>query len=157
MIRQVNKAGIDLIRAFEGERLTVYADPIGLPTVGVGHLVKPADSLKLGDRITPEHSMQLLRQDLRSAILSVQKMVIVPLTDNQFAALASFVFNLGGGNFSRSTLLRKLNAQDYAGASQEFAKWNKAGGRVLKGLIRRRAAEAALFRALRHQNTPLRA
>ena len=87
----------------------------------------------------------LLRNDLHATSIPVEGLVRVSVTDNQFAALVSFAFNVGVNNLRNSTLLRKVNAGDFAGAALEFGKWNKAGGRVLAGLTRRRAAEATLF------------
>lgn len=144
-MRAVNQATLDLIREFEGERLTVYKDPIGLPTVGVGHLVLPEDHLHVGDVISRERSDALLRHDLRTACETVSKLVTGVLNDSQFGALVSFVFNLGTANFQKSTLLRFVNQRNWAGAAGEFGKWVKAGGKVLPGLVRRRAAERALF------------
>ena len=88
-----------------------------------------------------------MRGDLMDTCRDVESLVEVPLTDNQFAALASFTFNLGRGSLAKSTLLRKLNARDYNGAAEEFHKWNKAGGKVLGGLVARRAAEAEHFQS----------
>jgi lysozyme len=141
----VNDATIKLIKHFEGERLKVYADPIGLPTVGVGHLVKPGEKYKLGQMITPEESERLLRADLEMAEAAVQRGIKIPLNDNQYGALVSFVFNLGEGNFMRSTLRQKVNQRDWQGAASEFGKWVNAGGKRLAGLVRRRKAEAELF------------
>jgi GH24 family phage-related lysozyme (muramidase) len=87
----------------------------------------------------------LLRGDVLDTCRDVEALVDVPLGDNQFAALVSFTFNLGRGSLAKSMLLKKLNAGDYAGASAEFQRWNKAGGKVLDGLVRRRTAEAELF------------
>jgi lysozyme len=145
MAREINQAGIDLIKKFEGCRLDVYRDAVGLPTVGVGHLIKPDDNLALGDSITQEVADDLLRADLASACLEVEKQVRVEISDNQFASLVSLTFNIGGGNFRASTLLRLVNESDFDGAAGQFEKWNHAGGRVLEGLTRRREAESALF------------
>ena len=86
-----------------------------------------------------------LRQDVAESERAVNQHVHVPLTQHQFDALVSFVFNLGAGNFRTSTLLKKLNARDYDGAAQEFGRWVQAGGKTLPGLVRRREAESALF------------
>lgn len=142
---RVSDNGIKFITAHEGQRLRVYRDPIGLATVGVGHLVLTKDNLDVGDVITPEQSDAFLRQDLGKAENKVNAVVKVPLTQNQFDACVSLVFNIGGGAFERSTLLKHLNAGNYALAAAEFDKWNKAGGKVWPGLVRRRAEEKALF------------
>lgn len=141
----VNRATLDLIRKFEGERLRAYRDPVGLLTIGVGHLVKKGEPYKLGQMITAEESERLLRKDLEVAERAVRKGVTALLNENQYGALVSFVFNLGAGNFNRSTLRKKVNAGDLEGAALEFLKWDKAGGKVLPGLTRRREAERQLF------------
>lgn len=166
-VRAINQVGLELIKSFEGiedgDPLTVnidpYLDPVGIWTIGWGHAIsvggrflrgrenrKAARGLYPGG-ITLEQAEQLLRGDLLDTCRDVAALVKVPLTDNQFAALVSFGFNVGCGNLGRSTLLTKLNGKDYAGAAAQFARWNKAGGRVLAGLTRRRAAEAALFQS----------
>lgn len=143
-MRQTNQAGVDLIKSFEGLRLSPYKDPVGLLTVGYGHLIKNGEHF---GTLTEAEAEALLRADLHDAEAAVERLIKVPLTGNQHAALASFAFNLGEGNLAKSTLLRKLNAGDYAGAGFEFLKWNKAKGRVLPGLVRRRRAEMELFLA----------
>lgn len=166
-LRDVNQAGLDLIKSFEGIadgdpttlKIDPYLDPVGIWTIGWGHAIsvdgrflrgkenrKAARDLYPGG-ITLEQAELLLRADLLGACRNVAAQVKVPLNDNQFAALVSFCFNLGSSNLAKSTLLRKLNARDYAGAAAEFGRWNKAGGKVLAGLTRRRAAEAALFQS----------
>lgn len=133
--------GVELIKQFEGLRLHAYLDSVGVPTIGYGS----TSGVELGDTITPEGAERLLREDLREAESAIDHLVTVPLSQNQFDALASFVFNVGHGNLASSTLLRKLNAGDYDGAAEEFPKWRYAGGQVLAGLERRRRAEAELF------------
>jgi lysozyme len=96
-------------------------------------------------KFTRQEGEQILRNDLKKTCATVASAVKKPINDNQFGALVSFTFNLGAGNFLKSTLLKKVNAGDFAGASLEFAKWNKAAGQVMAGLTKRRAAEAALF------------
>jgi len=141
----VNDATIALIRKFEGEILKVYLDPAGLPTCGVGHLVKPGEPYKLGQKITPEESERLLRKDLEIAERAVRRLVHVFLTENQYGALVSFVFNLGAARLQNSTLLHKLNNGEFKGAADEFKRWVNAGGHRLPGLVRRREAEKQLF------------
>jgi len=165
-VREINQVGLELIKSFEGipdgdpttVKIDPYLDPAGIWTIGWGHAIsvggrflrgkenrKAARNLYPGG-ITLEQAEELLRGDLLDTCRDVAALAKAPLTDNQFAALVSFAFNCGGGNLSKSTLLKKLNQGDYAGAAAEFPRWNKAGGKVLAGLSRRREAEAALFR-----------
>lgn len=139
----INKAAIDLIKRYEGLRTTAYKCPAGRWTIGYGH----TSNVRVGQRCTETQAELWLMDDLRESEQAVDYLVKVPLTDNQRGALVSFVFNVGAGNFRASTLLKKLNIRDYDGAADEFRRWNKAGGKVLAGLTRRRDAEAALFSA----------
>lgn len=134
-------AGIQLIKKYEGCCLDAYLCPAKVPTIGYGH----TEGVKLGMRITQEQADSLLKGDLVSREAAVRRLVRVPVTQGQFDALVSFVYNIGTGAFERSTLLKKLNAGDTRGASAQFAVWNKAGGKELPGLTKRRAAERALF------------
>lgn len=140
-MRKINNNGLDLIKHYEGLRLEAYQCSAGVWTIGYGSTrgVKPGMVI---DEAEAEHR---LRVDVAFAEIAVNKLVTVDLTDDQHAALVSFVFNLGAGNFGKSTLLRKLNAGDYEGAADEFPRWCRTGGRVLAGLKRRREAEKALF------------
>lgn len=129
--------------------LVPYNDPVGFATIAIGHLiakrpVNDADRAQWG-RLTEQQALDLFRSDLRRFIDAVAAAVTVPITQNQFDALVSFTFNVGSGWTKNSGLIRKLNAGDYAGAANELLKWNKAKGKVLKGLVRRRAEERALF------------
>ncbi len=99
----------------------------------------------MGMTCTQEQAEQWLQEDVQSAVDAVNRLVTVQLTQNQFDALVDFTFNLGSGNLQSSTLLRLLNAGNYAGAAGEFEKWDKAGGQALPGLLRRRQAERDLF------------
>ena len=137
----LSSGGLDLIKSHEGLRTSAYQDPVGVWTIGYGH----TGTAKPGQKITEAQAEQLLRKDVGWAEDAVRKNVKVPLTQGQFDALVSFTFNLGAGALGRSTLLKKLNAGDYAGAQAEFGKFVHAGGRVLPGLVRRRGEEAALF------------
>jgi spore coat assembly protein SafA len=137
----LSQNGLDLIKGFEGLRLSAYQDSAGVWTIGYGH----TGNVKPGDRITQAQAEGLLQKDTAWAQQAVRDQVKVPLTQGQFDALTSFTFNLGAGALAKSTLLSKLNAGDYAGAQAEFGKWVHAGGQVLRGLVRRRAAEAELF------------
>jgi lysozyme len=101
--------------------------------------------VQMGEQITAEQAEEYLRSDLRAFEREVERMVLVPLNSNQFAALVSFAYNLGAEALRKSTLLRLLNAHNYAGAAEQFARWTYAAGKQLPGLVRRRAAERALF------------
>ncbi len=147
--------GIEHVKFLEGEILKVYPDEGGRATVGVGHLVTPQDNLKMGDRITPMQSAKLLRQDLSIAERAIKDYVKVPLNQNQYDALVSFIFNVGVSAFAHindgkgSTLLQKLNAYDYQGALEQFAAWKyvtKDGVKVESDILkRRRKYEQNLF------------
>lgn len=170
-LREVPADGVELVKAFEGcpdgdpttVNLDPYLDPVGIWTIGWGHAI--ADSAGRWLRgpaasdqaraaypggITLAQAETLLRADLLDACRDVQRLVTVPLSDGQFGALVSFAFNLGAASMMKSTLLKKLNASDAAGAAEQFLVWDK--GRVdgvlqpLPGLTRRRRAERALFR-----------
>lgn len=143
---QTSDKGIALIKQFEGCKLTAYQDSIGVWTIGYGW-TKPVDGkpIRAGMTIKQETAERLLKTGLVSYENDVSRLVKVDLTQGQFDALVSFTYNLGARSLSTSTLLRKLNAGDYAGAADEFLRWNKAGGKVLNGLTRRREAERALF------------
>ena len=140
---RVNTATLNLIKKFEGCVLHVYKDAVGLPTIGVGHLITDGEVF---DTITQEEADNLLQMDLRVAIRGVFRNIRVPLTDNQYGALISYTFNLGSGCLQRSTLRSRINRDDLDVYS-EFLKYNKAGIplRAWKGLTRRRIAEANLF------------
>ncbi len=147
----VNRATLSLIQNHEGLRLEAYADPgygWKIATIGHGHTTQAGPPVvSKGMRITAEEAQRILEADLLAVEVSVREAVTVPLNDNQFGALVSLTFNIGGGAFRRSTLLRKLNQRDYSGAAAEFKRWNKSNGKVLAGLTHRRADEAALFQA----------
>ncbi|ABI89811.1 MULTISPECIES: lysozyme [Burkholderia] len=135
--------GIALIKQFEGLRLARYLDAVGKPTIGYGHLILPNE--RFTRPLTPAEAEALLRRDLRGAELNLRKLLHVPVTQQQFDALMSFVFNLGAGRLRSSTLLRYLNAGARTRAADQFLVWNKAGGKPLAGLTKRRQAERALF------------
>lgn len=146
---RISNKGLDLIKSFEGWYSAPYLDPIGIPTIGYGFTYYPSDRRKVTMKdkpLTKEQGEAMLREVLRGYELDVERLVKVQLTQNQFDALVSFTYNLGATNLSKSTLLRKLNANPCdTSIPNEFLKWNKAGGKVLKGLTRRREAEAKLF------------
>ena len=133
---------IDIIKKHEGLRLEAYLPtPNDGWTIGYGH----THTTKQGMKITAGQAESLLRKDIIWVEKAVNTLVVVPLTQNQFDALASFVFNVGEGAFSTSTLLRLLNSGDYEGAANQFLRWNKQKGRVLNGLTKRREEERKLF------------
>lgn len=142
--------GVALIKSFEGCRLTAYRCSAGVLTIGYGHT---GPDVLPGMTITQQRADELLTQDLERFERDVISLVKVPITQGQFDALVSFAFNVGSDidsddiaeGLGDSTLLRRLNARDYMGAAGEFLRWNKAGGVVLGGLVRRRKAERELF------------
>jgi len=134
MSQTTNQAGLELIESFEGLRLTSYQDSVGVWTIGYGH----TQGVQPGQTITQQQAQAFLQQDLGVAEAAVNKLGLT-LTDNQFAALVSFTFNLGAGN------LNKLMSQGMAAAADRILLFDHAGGRVLPGLTRRRQAERALF------------
>ena len=139
--------GIELIKGYEGFRGNPYKCPADVPTIGYGSTYyEDGTAVSMDDEpITSTQAESLLRYSLKGYEASVQKLVTVALKQGQFDALVSFVYNLGAGALKGSTLLKKLNAGDYKGAAEEFGKWTHGGGKVLPGLVKRRAAEKALF------------
>lgn len=129
-----------VVSTFEGLRTDAYLDPIGIPTICYGHTA----TARLGERRTPEQCKAQLSKDLLIAIEDVERRVKVPMTVERRAALVSFAYNVGGTKFGSSTLLKKLNASDPAGACAELSRWVYAGGVKLDGLVSRRAEERAL-------------
>lgn len=141
-----SQTGINLIKGFEGKRLAAYDDGVGVWTIGYGTIKYPNGvRVKKGDTCTDTQAESYLKNDLVKFESAINRLVKVPLNQNQFDALSSFTYNLGETNLSKSTLLKKLNAKDYAGAADQFLVWNRAGGKVLTGLVRRREAERNLF------------
>lgn len=138
----IGAAGLEIIKECEGLQTKAYICPAGILTIGYGHTGKDVTKDLV---ITETQAEDLLRQDVKNAEKTVRTYVKVQLTQGQFDALVSFVFNLGAGNFKSSTLLKKLNANDIAGAADEFLRWNKSGGKVLPGLTKRRERERACF------------
>lgn len=141
MTRRLNEAGLALLKKWEGCKLTSYKDIGGVWTIGYGHTSSACPDM----RITQEQADYLLREDLATFESAVDKAVKVPLTDNQFAALVVFTYNVGRGAFNNSTLLRKLNAGDYASVPSELLRWNKVKGVPIKGLTNRRNGEVELW------------
>jgi lysozyme len=145
MTRKVNEETVRLIKQWEGFRAEAYLCTSNKWTIGYGHTATARGYRDRGERITQEQAEILLTQDLAWAEAAIARLVKVPLTDNQFGALVSWVFNIGEAKARRSTLVRKLNAGDYNAVPAELAKWNKSSGQVTAGLVNRRAAEAGLW------------
>jgi lysozyme len=133
--------GIALVKQFEGCKLEAYDDGGGVQTIGYGH----TDGVREGQACTQEQADCWLSGELAKIAQWLDKTLAIDVSQKQFDALCSFVYNVGEGAFLKSTLLRKLNAGDIAGAAAEFQKWDHDNGRVVAGLTKRRAAEARLF------------
>jgi lysozyme len=142
---EYSRTGEQLTEHFEGCRLTAYQDVKGLWTIGVGHT---GPEVCEGLVWTQEQADAQLLKDIQNAVDHVNRLVTVPLTQDEFDALVDFIFNVGSGNFDRSALLRLLNAGDYQGAAAQFDLWDHAGGKVVAGLLRRREAEKAEFNGI---------
>jgi lysozyme len=142
MARHINQAGLDLIKQFEGLRLKSYKCPAGIWTIGYGHT---GSDVTPTTKWTKQKAEDALKTDLDKFEKVVENATKTPINDNQFSALVSFVYNVGPGNFLKSTLLKRVRSKQYAKAAEEFLKWCKAGGRVLVGLQMRRKAEKKLF------------
>ena len=139
--------GISLIKKYEGCKLKAYLCPAKIPTIGWGNtMYENGAKVKLGDEITQQRADELLLHVVGYFEKEIQKLVTCKLSDNQFGALTSFAYNLGIGNLRVSTLLKKVNANPIDPTiKDEFLKWNKAGGKVLAGLTKRRQEEATLY------------
>ena len=138
---EISKEGLALIKKFEGFEAHAYRCPAGVLTIGYGH----TKDVQLGDEWSQSHAEYMLEVELEEFCDYVNKYVKVKLEQYQFDALVAWVYNLGAGNFKESTLLKVLNQGDYDDVPHQIKRWNKAGGRVLQGLVRRREAEALLF------------
>ena len=138
---KISLEGLSLIKKFEGCKLIAYKCSAGVWTIGYGHTT----GVKEGDVCTQEEAEKLLRGDIFKFEEYVQDSVKVDLDQSQFDALVAWTFNLGPGNLRESTMLKKLNNQEYESVPFEMRRWNKAGGKTLDGLIRRREAESLLF------------
>lgn len=141
-MRRTSKAGIDLIKSFEGCRLTSYLCPANRWTIGFG---RASPEVRQGQKITQEQAEAYLLEDLAKFEAGVNALVRVPITQGMFDALVSFSYNLGLRSLETSTLLNLLNQRKYGEAGEEFARWIHVSGAVLPGLVRRRKAERALF------------
>lgn len=139
---KINQAGLELIKDFESCRLTAYRDIVGILTIGYG---QTGPQVHEGMTITQAEADKMLLDALGLVDRGVSSLVRVPLSDNQFSSLVSFAYNLGLGALKQSTLLNCVNKNEFEHAAKEFLKWNHAGGKVVAGLTRRRAAESALF------------
>lgn len=144
MARRINAAGLSLIKQWEGLKTTAYKDVAGILTIGYGHTsAAGAPKVTPGMAIGDKEAERILQNDLAKFEARVERLVTVPVNDNQFAVLVSFDFNTGA--LHKSTLLKKLNKGDYDAVPGELAKWVNAGGRKVQGLVNRRAAEAGLW------------
>lgn len=142
--------GLQLTEYFEGCSLTAYQDAAGVWTIGYGHTI----GVQPGDTCTQAQAEAWLEQDVAGAVATVNQFVTVPLTQGQFDALVDFVFNLGATNFESSTLLKLLNEGDYAGAADQFVRWDHCNGEENVGLLARRQAETAEFKGNPWQPAP---
>lgn len=143
----INKATLDLVKEFEGCNLTAYRDPVGIWTIGYGTTARAGLGIipTGGMTITQAEADQLLADGLNKFADQIRPMITADLNDNQFGACVSLAYNVGVYGFGRSTVLEKINDGDYSKAADAILLWNKAGGKVLKGLVRRREAERKLF------------
>ena len=138
---KTSNEGIELIKRHESLRLNAYLDPVGIPTIGYGH----TKDVLLGDVITKEEAERLLIEDLVTVENEINSHNL-NINQNQFDALASFVYNVGVGNFRSSTLLKRLKANpNDPDIANQFKRWVYGGGKVLPGLVRRRNEEAKLY------------
>ncbi|MDH7809427.1 MULTISPECIES: lysozyme [unclassified Rhizobium] len=150
-VRSINALALNMIKDFEGWEPRAYNDPAGYCTIGYGHLIalKRCETIDLNEfaaELSLESGSVLLENDTLEARRAIKRFVKVDLSDHQFGALAAFVFNVGETNFKSSTMLRKINDEDFAGAAKQFGRWVKADGVVLPGLVKRRACEATHFK-----------
>ena len=125
------------IATHEGYRSEAYKDTVGIPTIGFGETA----GVRMGDKTTPERALVTLLASTEKHADAIRQCIRVPLYQHEFDAYISLAYNIGTGAFCKSTLVKKLNAKDYAGACEEIKHWNKAGGKVLPGLVTRREAE----------------
>jgi len=139
--RKINKAGLYLLKEFEGLVLYTYDDGVGVPTIGYGH----TKGVLWGMIISESQAEKFLKEDLEYFEAKVTEMVTVRLTENQYSAIVSLCYNIGEGALGGSTLMRLLNDGDYQGAANQFGRWINGGGNVMEGLVRMREAERELF------------
>ena len=142
----LSNLGIDLICDFEGKRLVAYDDGVGIWTIGFGTTVYPNGiRVKKGDTCTEAQAKAYMQNDLKKFEYAVNDAVNIPLNQNQYDALVSLTYNIGAAAFSKSTLVKKLNAGDIRGAADQFDVWINAGGKRMQGLVNRRSKEKLLF------------
>lgn len=141
-MRYIPQQAIDFIRGAEGCSLHVYKDVAGLLTIGIGHLLKPEEDFII---ITHQEAEDLLRNDLQTAANAIARLIIRPLNDNQYSALLSFTYNLGGSTLQRSALRKKCNRGEDDDVPVEFVKYCFAGGKKNISLLKRRIAESKLY------------
>lgn len=137
----ISVAGLAMIQQFEGTRTEAYADAVGIPTICTGS----TKGVYLGQTATLAECEERLSEDVSYAGVAIRRCVTEKMTQDQYDALVSLTFNIGGGALCSSTLVRKLNSGDCRGAAQQFLRWDHAGGKKLRGLSKRRAAEYAKF------------
>lgn len=143
---KINAAGLDLIKRWEGLRLTAYKDIVGVWTIGYGHTAAAgAPAPKAGMKITEKEAHDILVRDLAQYEKAVTKALSIVPSANQFAAMVSLCYNIGPANFAKSSVVRLLNVGKPREAADAFLLWNKAGGKVIKGLTARREDERKLF------------
>ena len=152
----INKATIDLVKSFEGLRLKAYKDAVGVLTIGYGTTAMAGVGIvpHIGMTITEAEAETYLMRALEKFALKIRPKITAPINDNEFGSFLSLAYNVGPSAFAKSSALRKFNAGDKAGAANAILLWNKAGGKVLKGLVRRREAERALFLTPVGKTTP---
>lgn len=144
---RINQATIDLVKEFEGLKLEAYLDPVGVVTIGYGYTNRAGfgPGVAMGDVWTKEQAEEMLAEGLFRFANEIRPLFKRDATPNQFGAMLSLAYNIGTGAFSKSTALKRFNAGDIDGAADALTWFNKAGGKVLRGLVRRREAERALF------------
>jgi len=141
---KASEKGLSLIRSFEGLRLLAYKDLGGIVTIGYGTTA----GVKMGDTVTKAEAEELLRLDVQRFVDHIAALVTVPLNQNHIDALAALVYNIGPSAFAQSTLLKRINDGRHDLAASEFERWVNAGGKRINGLVRRRAAERALYESM---------
>lgn len=143
---KVSNKGLELIREFEGFSANAYLCPAKIPTIGYGNTTwEDGRPVRIGEQISKSRAEDLLKNTVEKFAIVVDAKVTTKINQNQFDALVSLAYNIGLGNFSSSTLLNQLNRNNFIGASHEFLRWDKSGGKPLLGLTRRRQREQTLF------------
>lgn len=148
MKHNLSEDGLELIKKHESFRSCAYKDPVNIPTIGYGNtFYRDGTKVTMNDKcITEEEATELLKDISKKFENFINRKVTKPLLQNQFDALVSFVYNVGTGNFENSTLLKRINIDpNDPDIKYQFSRWNKAGGKVLKGLTKRRKEEAELY------------